>query len=439
MKEIILILIVCLFNSQQLLDEIKEIKAPFEIPQLQRPIFPNRNINIIKTGAKQNKLSTFAIQKAIDQLYKSGGGTVIIPSGQWLSGRIELKSNINLRLEEGAELYFSGDIKDYLPCVPTRNEGVDVYSMGAMIYANGAENIALTGKGKLIGPDRECELFYQRMEGVQEELQQIPFEQRIFDGSNGGEICLPQFFGPINSKNILVEGVKFTKSIFWNIVPVYCENIIIRNVEVSSYGYGRTDGIDIDSSKNVLIENTTLDCGDDAFTFKAGRGMDGKLKAIPTENVVIRNCTVKRSVGGMTVGSETASMIRNIYMHDCVMENPSSGFYFKTRRPRGGGGENMWFENILIINTTGSAFKWDMLGSSTYVGDLANRHPAPPINELTPFYRNIYFKNIYVENCKNLIKAEGLPESPIENITFENIQSSNRDISLQDVGKMTFK
>ena len=126
-------------------------------------------------------------------------------------------------------------------------------------------------------------------------------------------------------------------------------------------------------------------------------------------------------------------------MHDCVMENPSSGFYFKTRRPRGGGGEYMWFENILIINTTGSAFRWDMLGSSTYVGDLAKRHPAPQINELTPFYRNIYFKNIYVENCKNLIKAEGLPESPIENITFENIQSRNRDITLQDVGKMTFK
>ena len=202
-----------------------------------------------------------------------------------------------------------------MPVVPTRNEGVDVISMGAMIYANGAENIALTGSGKLIGPSRESELFYQRMEGIQEELQQIPLGQRIFDGSNGGEICLPQFFGPINCKNILVEGVKFIDSIFWNIVP--------------GYGYGRTDGIDIDSSKNALIEYTTLDCGDDAFTFKAGRGMDGKIKAFPTENVVIRNCTVKRSVGGMIIGSETAAMIRNIYMHDVVMEIPNSGFLLK--------------------------------------------------------------------------------------------------------------
>lgn len=423
---------------QEIPEEIEEIKAPFKMPQLKRPIFPNRTINIIKTGAKRNKLSTSAIQKAIDQLSKSGGGTVIVPEGQWLSGRIELRNNINLKLEEGAELHFSGDIKDYLPCVPTRNEGVDVISMGAMIYANGVENIALTGRGKLIGPNRDCELFYQRMEGVKEELQDIPFELRVFDGSNGGEICLPQFFGPMYSKNILVEGVKFFDSIFWNIVPVYCENIIIRNVEVSSFGYGRTDGIDIDSSKNTLIEYTSLDCGDDAFTLKAGRGMDGKNKGFPTENVVIRNCTVKRSVGGMTVGSETAAMIRNIYMYNTVMENPSSGFYFKTRRPRGGGGENMWFENI-YINTQGSAFRWDMLGSSTYVGDLAKRHPAPPVNELTPIFRNIYFKNITVENCKALINAVGLPESPIENINFENIKSNNKEMILQDVGKMKFK
>ena len=423
----------------QIQDEIRPIKAPFAMPQLKRPLFPNRNITIIKTGAKQNKLNTISIQKAIDQLSKIGGGTVIIPPGKWLSGRIELKSNINLKLEEGAELHFSGEIKDYLPCVPTRNEGVDVISMGAMIYAKNAENIAITGNGKLFGPNRDCELFFQRMEGIKEEIQKIPLEQRLFDGSNGGEICLPQFFGPINCKNILVEGVKFFQSIFWNIVPVYCENIIIRNVEVSSYGYGRTDGIDIDSSKNVLIENTILDCGDDAFTLKAGRGMDGKKKGFSTENVVIRNCTVKRSVGGMTVGSETAAMIKNIYVENCIMENPNSGFFFKTRRPRGGGGENFWFENITIINTTGTAFKWDMLGSSTYVGDLAQRFPAPSVNELTPVFRNMFFKNIIVENCKTLINAVGLPESPIENINFENIQSKNREIILQDVGKMSFK
>lgn len=426
-------------SAQQMPEEIAPIQAPFDMPQLQRPAFPARTLSITKTGAKQKKLSTAAIQKAIDQLAKKSGGTVIVPAGSWLTGRIELKSNINLRLEEGAELNFSGDIKDYLPCVPTRNEGVDVISMGAMVYANGAENIALTGKGKLIAPARDCQMMKQAMGGVKEELQKLPLEQRVFDGSNGGQVCLPQFFGPINCKNILVEGVTFMKSIFWNIVPVYCENIIIRGVEVWSHGMGRTDGIDIDSSVNALIEYTTLDCGDDCFTLKSGRGMDGKLKNRPTENVVVRHCTVKRGVGGMTIGSETAAVVRNVYMHDCVMENPRSGFYFKTRRPRGGGGENMWFERIHIVNTPGSAISWDMLGSAMYVGKMAQRHPTPAVNELTPFYRNMHFKDIRVDNCKTLIKATGLPESPIEDVTFENIQSDNRLILLQDVGKMSFK
>lgn len=165
--------------------------------------------------------------------------------------------------------------------------------MSDMIYANEVENIGLTGKKALIGPNRQCELFQQRMEGVKEELQNIPFEQRIFDGSNRGQIFLPQFFGQINNKNILVEGVKFIDSIFWNIVHVYSENIIISNVEVSSFGYGLNNGIDIDSSKNALIEYATLDCGDDAFTLKTG--MDGKLKAKPNENIVIHHCIVKRS------------------------------------------------------------------------------------------------------------------------------------------------
>ena len=426
-------------DSKIIPEEIRPIKAPFKMPELQRPIFPERNININETGAIKNQLSTSMIQKAIDELSQKGGGTVIIPEGKWLSGRIELKSNINLRLEEGAELHFSGDIKDYLPVVPTRNEGVDVISLGAMIYANGAENIGLTGSGKLFGQKKDCELLKYAMGAVKEELQKIPFEQRIFDGNNGGKICLPHFFGSINCKNILVEGVKFIGSIFWNIVPIYSENIIIRNVEVSNEGLGATDGIDIDSSKNVLIEYVTLDCGDDAFTLKSGRGMDGKLKGISTENVVIRNCRVKRSVGGMTIGSETAAIIRNVYMNDCIMESPSCGFYFKTRRPRGGGGENMWFEKIHIINTLGSAIKWDMLGSSIYVGELANRYPALPINELTPFYRNMYFKDIIIDNCKFFLKAIGLPESPIENITFENIKCNNKEMIFQDVGKIVFK
>lgn len=201
----------------------------------------------------------------------------------------------------------------------------------------------------------------------------------------------------------------------------------------------RTDGIDIDSSKNVLIEYTTLDCDDDAFTLKSGRGKDGKLKGIPTENVIIRNCTVKNASGGIAIGTETAAMIRNVYMHDCIMENPNSPLYFKTLRPRGGGAENLWFEHIHILNTKNNAIKFDMLGDSSNVGDLANRFPIQPVTELTPVFKNINFKDIIVDDCQMLINAKGLSESPIEDLTFENIQSKNMKIFLQDVGTVTFK
>ncbi|MDR2914864.1 MAG: glycoside hydrolase family 28 protein [Tannerella sp.] len=417
-------------------NEIAPVYAPFEMPQPERPIFPEQTENIARNGAKQGKLSTASIQKTIDKLSQTGGGTVIIPAGKWLTGRITLKSNINLHLEEGAELYFSGEIKDYLPVVFTRNEGIEMYSLGALIYANGAENIAITGKGKLIAAGDDCEIYKRQMAGAAVEVfipDALPIEKRIYDGKDGAPIFLPMFFAPINSKNILVEGVTFEKSIFWNIVPQYCENIIIRGVTVNSAGHGRTDGIDIESSGNVLIEYCTLSCGDDCFTIKSGRGEDGLRVNRPAENIVIRYSNTLQGAGGVTCGSETAGMIRNLYVHDCVFEGTHNGFYFKTRRPRGGGGENLHYERIRL-NIPGPAFKWDMLGSRRWVGELADRLPARDITPLTPKYQNISFKDIIVENCAELISATGIPESPIIGVLISNMNAQcDKLITISDV------
>lgn len=434
-------------------EDIEPIQAPFDMPQLTRPQFPKRTVKLRK--AKD-------IQKDIDMLAKKGGGTLVVPKGEWLTGRIVLKSNVCLHLAEGAELHFSGDVKDYLPAVPCRNEGVDIYGPGAMIYADGAENIAVTGKGKLVAPARDCELLQLTMAGIPESVQEMPLAERIFDGSqptskygfqvpegksaeataNGryaGTLCLPVFFGPMNSKNVFIEGVTLEKSVFWNIVPVYCENVIIRGVRVESAGIARTDGIDIDSSVNALIEYTYLDCGDDCFTLKAGRGMDGVTKARPTENVVIRHCYANHGAGGLTLGSETAAGIRNVYMQDVTIGQPKYGIYFKTRRPRGGGGENLWFEDVRMLNPKTRAIYWDMLGSATYVGKLAERHNTDNDPRLTPWFRNIHFKDVTVEQCTDFIKAIGLPESPIEDVTFDNVVSKGaQNITLQDVGKFNF-
>lgn len=426
-------------NAQNMPADIEPVKAPFEMPALVRSEFPARTISIAKTGAKQGKLSTKAIQAAIDRLAGKGGGTVIVPAGSWLTGRIELRSNIRLHLEKNAELHFSGDIKDYLPVVAARNEGIDVYSLGAMIYADGVENIAVTGEGKLVGPADDCELNLRQEGGISEEVGKLPMEKRIYDGSNGAKVFLPVFFGPMNSRNILVEGVTFERSIFWNIVPVYCENIIIRGVTVSSHGRKRTDGIDIDSSVNALIEYTTLDCGDDCFTLKSGRGIDGVNKNRPTANVVIRHCRVKRGVGGITMGTETAAGIRNVYMHDCVMENPSFPFYVKTRRPRGGGAENVLVERVRVEKSGKTVFKFDMLGSVEWIGELAERMPAREVGRLTPRFADMTFRDITILECPALINAKGLPEQPIEGLVFENIKAPTMQMQFQDVGTMIFR
>ncbi|MCW3785948.1 glycoside hydrolase family 28 protein [Plebeiibacterium sediminum] len=416
-------------------DNIDPISAPFSMTQLEKPIFNNTSIDIKKQGATETEFSTSIIQNCIDSLSNSGGGTVIIPKGNWKSGRIILKSNINLHFEEGSELHFSGKLEDYQPAVFTRIEGIEVMSLGACIYANNATNIAITGKGKLFGPANGPVREYIYSKDVIENVVplDIPANERRYSGTNGEGYFLPMFISPINCKNIFIEGITLRNTAFWNIVPIYCENIIIRGIDINSVGIPRGDGIDIESSKNVLIEYCNLSSGDDCFTMKAGRGIDGIKINKPTENVVVRYCLAKEGHGGITVGSETAGMIRNLYVHDCVFENTGVGIRFKTRRPRGGGGENLYYERIRM-NLRYTAIKWDMLGSTGSVGELANRLPQREINKLTPKYRNITIKDITIENSTHLLKVIGIPESPVKNLTLNNINASSLNlINLCDI------
>jgi len=415
---------------------IAVIHAPFQMPQLKRPSFPALSTNIKEKGAKEGVLVTKEIQQTIDELNVRGGGTAIIPKGKWLTGRISLKSNVNLHLETGAELYFSGEVKDYLPAVFTRNEGIEVMSLGACIYANGQENIAITGKGRLIGPEKGGSVRKQTMTSqVIEEFVDLrkPVSERIYEGHGGSPVLPPMFISPINCKNVLIEGVSLENTAFWNIVPVYCDGVIIRGITVNSVGIPRGDGIDIESSKNVLIEYSTLSSGDDCFTIKAGRGEDGIRVNKASENIVIRYCLAREGHGAITVGSETAGMIRNLYVHDCVFDETGSGIRFKTRRPRGGGAENIYY-NSIRMTLKGSAFNWDMLGSKQHVGDLANRLPFREINPLTPVFRNIEARNIVVERSSEFVKINGIPESPLTNVLIDHADvKSNKLFAATDV------
>ncbi len=429
-------------GAANLPEEIAPVQAPFPMPQFRKPQFPALTVDITAHGARQNELGTRAIQAAIDAVAAQGGGKVVVPAGHWLTGRLSLKSNVNLHIAEGAELTFSGNVEDYRPAVHTRNEGVEVMSLGALIYANGQANIAVTGQGKLVGPPLDCAVRRQVMKSsvVENFLSaKTPVAERVYEGHDGGPIFLPMFISPIHCKDVYIEGVTLERTAFWNIVPVYCDGVIIRGVTVNSVGIPRGDGIDIESSRNVLIEYSTLNCGDDCFTMKAGRGDDGLRVNRPTENVVVRYCLAKEGHGGITLGSETAGMIRNLYLHDSVFDGTGVGIRFKTRRPRGGGGENVILERIRM-DITGTAITADMLGARMYVGELADRLPARPINPLTPRFQNVTIRDIIVENAGEFMKITGIPESPFSNFHLENADvNSKRLIRISDATGFSFK
>ena len=398
-------------GPQNMPDTIEPVESPFVMPLFERPVFPESTILV---RMEQEGMSTKPIQEAIDSMSCRGGGTVVVPPGVWRTGRLILKSNVNLHLSEGAELRFSGNIIDYLPAAFTRDEGVELYSLGACLYADGQENIALTGKGKVVGPPTSCEIYKCNESMSSDKVIRKPLADRIYDGKNGEGVFLPKTFAPINCKNVFVEGVTFERGLYWNIVPQYCEHILIRGITVNSFGHGRTDGIDIDSSNDVLIEYCSLDCQDDCYTMKSGRGKDGLKVNRPTSNVVIRKSIALRGAGGIVCGTEIAGGVRNVYMYDCVFEGTDQAFRFKTRRPRGGFVENIYVERVRA-NVKRQALYCDMLGSARWVGELAQRYPAREITPLTPWFAYISIHDVEITGCSTLVDVSALPEKPVKN------------------------
>lgn len=416
--------------------DIEPVEAPFETIAFERPSFPAFSVTV---QMPRHGMATDAIQEAIDDVSANGGGTVVIPQGIWNTGRISLKSNVNLHLEEGAELHFSGKIKDYQPAVFTRDEGVELFSLGAFIYADGQENIALTGAGRIVGPKTSCQIFRRNKTAVLDAAPGQPLAERVYDGKKKSAVFLPKTFAPINCKKVFVEGITFDRGLYWNIVPQYCENVIIRGCTVNSFGHGRTDGIDIDSSKDVLIEYCSLDDQDDCYTMKSGRGEDGVTVGRPTENVVIRYSLALRGAGGLVFGTEIAGGVRNVYMHDCVFDGTDRGVRLKTRRTRGGFVENVYVERIRA-NVLYEAICCEMLGSHKWMGKLADRYPAREVTKLTPYFQNVSIHDMEVEGCRTLVDVAGLPEMPVKNFFVGNIDGVCKNIgSARDASRFSMK
>ena len=404
-------------------EEIAPVNAPFDMPNLKRPRFPDTTFNIRNFGAKTGKnknTTTEAIHKAIAAAHKAGGGKVLIPAGEWWSAPVHLMSNINLHIAKDAVLHFSTDKTDYLPVVLQRHEGVEAYNYSPLIYARDVKNIALTGKGTFNGHGKHWWKWAKKHADditPRTKATKTPLSRRMYGKGAGQEGMRPPFVCFWNAKNILIEGITLEKTPFWNILPVYSENIIVRDVTIRSKDAPNGDGVNPSSCKNVLIEYNHFETGDDAVVLKSGLNEEALKKDIPTKNVVVRNykaVDVQTGSGGIVFGSETSGGIENVYVHDAYFEGNDRGIRFKSERGRGNSVENIYIHDIQMKDLDQSAINFN-----TYYHETA-RGPAP-------LFKNITIHDIKIDGVPVGIMMNGLPEKWLENFTMRDIEIKNAE------------
>ncbi|HOJ87884.1 MAG TPA: glycoside hydrolase family 28 protein [Pseudothermotoga sp.] len=400
------------------------------LQEISEPSIPDREFLITEFGAIADGKSdcTDAFEKAIDTLTDIGGGKIVVPAGEYLTGPIHIKSNIELHLETGARIKFIQDPHKYLPVVLTRFEGMELYNYSPFIYAYDQQNIAVTGSGELDGQsDNQHWWFWKGKEefGWQDGLpeqssdvkrlsqmarDQVPVEKRIF---GAGHYLRPNFIQFYRCSNVLIDGIKIVDSPMWCIHPVMCTNVIIRNVRIESQG-PNNDGINPESCTYVLIENCHLDTGDDSIAIKSGKNEDGRRINMPSQYILIRNNVVhsKHSHGGVVIGSEMSGGVKNVLAYQNVFINLERVLRIKTNTVRGGFVDNIFFKNNVAVNISHEAIVVDSL----YDGETGSN---PPI------VRNIYVEEFKCINAKYglLIKASG--ECKIGNIVMENSHISS--------------
>ncbi len=402
------------------------VEAPFEMPAIKSPNFEEcPKISIVDKGAVVgDKVATSkAIKQAIGEANASGCGTVVIPEGEWFTGKIHLKSNVNLHLEKGAVLLFSDDPEDYLPAVHTTWEGMECYNYSPLVYAYQCENIAITGEGELKAKMDTWESWFGRPPAHMNSLKRLytlaseysPVEERNM--VNDTSHLRPQFIQFNRCENVLLEGVSITNSPFWVIHPYMSKHVTIREVKVIAHGHNN-DGVDPEMSQNVLIEDCVFDQGDDAVAVKSGRNQDAWRLNTPTKNVVMRNCLVKQGHQLMAIGSELSGGVENVLLENCEIGEKAWFFhllFIKTNERRGG-----YVKNIYMRNVDGGVLRNGVLGIETDV--LYQWRDLVPTYErkLTPI-SNIYMSNVSGKEGKFISRIQGQEEKPVERVILKNV------------------
>jgi polygalacturonase len=383
--------------------------------RVQAPRFGDHAINIQSTGAvadgQTNALP--AIRKAIEALASAGGGRVLVPDGTfYVEGAVHLDNGVELHLQRGATLRFSGDPKHYLPVVLTRWEGTIVFNYSPLIYARDKERVGVTGEGKIeCSGGVEFASWSAKQAEDQSELRlmgakDVAVPTRVFGEGHWLRPSAIQFFG---CTDVLVEGVTVKDAPFWVIHPAFCRNVTIRRVRVHSHN-PNNDACVIDSSVDVLIEDCDIDTAEDAVALKSGRDRDARLVARPTENVVVRNVRVSRARSGLSIGSEMSGGVRHVYAEGLRIDLARIGVNFKSNLDRGGVVEGIWIRDIRIDTAAENAVRLE----TAYEGYRGGSFP--------PVFRNVVIEKVHCGRAGGEgVYIDGLDASPIANVRLLDV------------------
>ena len=432
----------------------------FSMPEVKAPVFPDKRVSITEFGAVPGGqyLNTQAIAKAIAAVEKKGGGTVVIPRGLWLTGPIILKSNINLHADEGALVVFSTD-KSLYPLVKTSFEGLNTMRCLSPISGKNLKNVAITGKGIFDGSGQAWRMMHRSKTTSSQWKKLVASGGVVSDGvwypskssERGAKLSdmnvplhfktkkqfetIKDFLRPVmvdlaKCKNVLLDGPTFRNSPAWCLHPFQCEDLIVRNVTVfNPWNAQNGDGIDIESCKNTIVYNSSFNVGDDGICIKSGKNKPGFKSTVPTENLIIENCTVFRAHGGVTIGSEMSGGVKNVHVSNCTFIGTDSGLRFKSKRGRSGVVQNIYMSDINMVNVATRAITFNMHYGGTSVPEtldaktlksFVNEHVVP-VNDGTPQFKNIFIKNIHCKGASQAIYLQGLPEMNLENVVLKNV------------------
>ena len=387
-------------------------------------------------------LSTRFIQSAIDACHEKGGGTVIIPSGVYRIGALFIKSGVNLHLSKGTTLIASEDIRDY-PEFPSRIAGIEMTWPSAVVNIMDAENAALTGEGFI---DCRGKVFWDKYWEMRKEYEKKKLRWIVdYDCKRVRGILVS------NSEHITLKDFTLVRTGFWACQILYSDHCSVDGVTINNNvgGHGpSTDGIDIDSSTNILVENCEVDCNDDNICIKAGRDADGLRVNRPTENVVIRNCTARKGAGLVTCGSETSGSIRNVLAHDLIAYGTGSVLRLKSSMNRGGTVENIYVTGVeadSVSNVLEVDLNWHPKYSYSklpveYESREIPAHwkimltPVEPKEKGDPHFRNVYFSHVRAKRSKCFITASGWNDS----LRIENFYLFNIRAQVKTAGKIVY-